>query len=232
MNSPNTTIIIPQKNHVAMTIACVESLRLHESIAWPIVIVDDGSDREQFDITREKIAAFSNMRLLKQLSHGVSAAWNSGWNTADTKYVLFLNNDVQFHGPVIEQLMQPLSQPGVVISGVKLRSERKLPRSLLTQLSTLEFLEGWCFAVERTDVERLQGFDESMMLYWSDTDFQLRLLELHKTNLSGMHATLGLPLIHLQHQTAHHLPDYRMHRATDRATFIRKWKTRLLNVTH
>ena len=101
-----------------------------------------------------------------------------------------------------------------------------LPKSILRELPTEQFLQGWCVAVSRDDFCDLGGFDEAMSLYWSDTDFQARLLKSHGADHTKLAAVSQLPLRHQSHQTTRHLSDRRRIWRDNRETFIRKWASR------
>src|SRR5690606_2251566 len=104
--------------------------------------------------------------------------------------LLFLNNDTRTQGPWLTALVSPLfgasstahddppglPPPPTLMTGVRRRREPELPRSLPRDAGSL-LLEGWCFAVRRETFLELGGFDERLRLYYSDTDFQCRLLQ-------------------------------------------------------
>src|SRR5262249_7201472 len=86
----DVTVIIPQRNLAALTLACIQSLQRFEEIK--IVVVDDGSGDDSAEEIRW--ANLPNCGLIKQPPHGVTAAWNAGIRRAETQFVLLLNNDV------------------------------------------------------------------------------------------------------------------------------------------
>lgn len=295
----SATVIIPQHGRADLTLACITSIRRHESHPWPILVIDDGSpdksaqqltqllhlqsDHAQLAAPSTKLAGsqcLSNgvfhsslITVLHQPHRGLTAAWNTAALHSTTPILVFLNNDTIASGPFLQSLILPLQephrppthpgcgseQPGCrinrlamspshdvpaplspsppcpALTGVRLRTESSLPKPLLKLLPTRQFLEGWCFAVRRDDLLRLGGFDESMTLYWSDTDFQCRLLQSHEPLLQRptgqadnstacpFIAMPHLPLRHLGHQTTHAAPTHRQQWHTDRAAFIRKW---------
>lgn len=219
--SPEVTIIIPQFNAVELTVRCVESIRERETECWPIIVVDDGSG----DAAKNRLRAgnFSETIIIEQDHTGVSAAWNRGANAAETGFLVFLNNDVVLRGPFVERLIAPLKGDAASISGAALRRETALPARMLSRLPTLHFLEGWCFAVSRECFQRLGGFDETMRVYWSDTDFQARAVRNETRHGTTLTRVPGLALDHIGHRTARGLKNRREIWRTDRAAFIEKW---------
>lgn len=218
-DEPAATIVIPQHGQAELTIACVRSLRRWESGNWPIVIVDDGSDPAD----RERIARELSTTLLHPQPHrGVTAAWNAGWRRVRTPYVIFLNNDVVARASWVDAMLQPLVRGDVLACGTAWRTERGLPADVLARLPSTRFVEGWCFATSVAALERLGGFDESLRLYFSDTDLQARLMRLHGINAIGVaQAALG----HRGHASTQRLPQRRAIWEADRERFIGKWRS-------
>ena len=222
VSATDVTIVIPQYNHAELTCACIRSLRNHEAQPWPILVVDDGSTPE----CRQAVASkrLSGTKIIEQSHQGVSVAWNRGARAADSRYLVFLNNDVLFLGPVIERLIEPLRNEGARISGVATRRESALPPSIIKTIVTNSFLQGWCFAMSAETFRSLGGFDERLSVYWSDTDFQVRLRCKFGVRRNLWFCVADLPLRHLKHQTAHSLRHHRDLWRKDRETFMAKWR--------
>ena len=219
----DVTLVIPQRNHVALTLDCIASICNTDPTPWPILVVDDASDDEE----RRRLdhADATNRWAVETARHtehrGVAAAWNTGASRAPTPYVVWLNNDVVADGPWVEQLVGPLRSRALEIVGVAWRTEGAVDRRLLTAHGGGRFLQGWCFAASKRTWEKLGGFDERMAVYWSDTDFFIR------ARRAGLRlgAVDRLPLRHLGHRTAHDgscLPDRNVRWRRDRAAFLQK----------
>lgn len=225
---PDTTIIIPQRGHVDLTRHCLTSLREQDRAAWPVVVVDDGSPQAATGLNAEDV---SPGRLILQPHRGVSAAWNRGAAAAGTPFLVFLNNDTISTGPWVDELVRPLRQKECILTGVAMRVERALPASLLDRLAMRTFLAGWCFAIASSVFHELGGFDESLLVYWSDTDLQLRAASRMRCDSQKVvRDVAGLPLMHLGHRTAHDgrfLPRQREQWCSDRQVFVAKWQRRL-----
>lgn len=170
----DVSIVIPQRGHQELTESLVESLRTHEPTA-EIVVVNDAP---------EPCRPIGGVAMASSAGRGVTAAWNVGVEAATTDWLVLLNNDVECRGPFLKRL------PREGISGAALRVEELLGD---------EVLEGWCLAFSYRLWAELDGFDEAMRLYYSDTDFQLRAME----RGSFLTAPRKLPLKHLGHRTAH-----------------------------
>lgn len=231
----NATIVIPQYGRFELTRRCVASIR--EDV--PIVVVDDGSPEEPGDFLKSP----GSVLLVRQPHRGVTSAWNFGLRHVRTEFVVFLNNDVVADGPFVERLIGPLVENRALMTGVRMRTERLLPMTVLQRLPTIQFLEGWCFALRSDLLRALGGFDERMRLYWSDTDLQLRVVA-HQRALRAndgeywsdgvlewcvdRHALMAvdeLPLRHDGHATARGLANLRALWRADREVFLRKWSS-------
>ncbi len=215
------TLIIPQYNRIELTLSCVKSIRAKEFSNWPIIVVDDGSEKERVWI-EEQFQPF-DVELIFQKHQGVSSAWNRGIEFAKTPYVLLLNNDVMFHGEVIEELFIPLEYKSALMTGVRSRHEKRLPVELLERLPAREFLEGWCFGFRKNLWEKVGRFDELMSVYWSDTDFQLKVMSEISAGQNSFKVCEGLPVCHYGHQTTIQLGDRQKQWREDREVFLNRW---------
>lgn len=222
-NSESTTIVIPQYGHCELTLRCVRQIRETDPVCWPIVIADDGSSCDQFAWLHEHLTQAGlkkNVQVLSNSHRGLSATWNSAAEQVKSQFIVFLNNDVSVSGPFIGPLIEPLSADQALMTGVRWRWERALPVEILQRLPTARFLEGWCFAVGKTSFENLNGFDERMKLYWSDTDLQVRLLRNERLFPNPIQVVHDLPIQHFGHQTTKTLPDRRTIWESDRQAFL------------
>jgi Glycosyl transferase family 2 len=165
-------------------------------------------------------------RFLSVRHRGVTAAWNAGITVAETDFVVLVNNDVIWQGAALDTLLQPLREQTAVACGVAWRREREWPTSLMDSVPAQPLLAGWCWAFSRTTWRTLRGFDSSLALWFSDTDFQLRLLQHAAGTVTG-HGPLAVrsvPLLHGLHQTTLQLPDRRELWERDRRRFLEKWR--------
>lgn len=216
----NLSVIIPQFGQSELTVACVSSLvKYHPRIE--VIIVDDGSPVvDVLNLQRQGFPQISIMRCSK--NQGVTAAWNLGASVAQGDHLIFLNNDTYIKGPWCDRLLAPLvsrSDPQMV--GVEFRREKFLPAALKGDKDCQQLLAGWCFAVSRELFEQIGRFDERLRMYFSDTDFQLRVV--HEFGSQALHAVPDLPVTHAQHQTTRCLSSRKRQWRHDQAVFAAKW---------
>lgn len=211
----STTIIIPQFNHPELTLRAIQSLRQCDSPHWPILVVDNGSSAESLRRLHDLHAPHTEILALPR--QGLTAAWNTAARRCQTTTLVFLNNDTHSTGPWVEALLEPLRFHQSRMSGVEARQERHLTPSL-------EMLSGWCFAVRRDTFLAVGGFDESLQLYFSDTDFQLRVRDhFESSDIPPWSIVPGLALTHLSHRTAHQLTNRKSLWRADRDRFQARW---------
>lgn len=84
------SIIIPVYNRSSTIIRCLDSIDYKDA---EIIVVDDGSTDSSAIIVTEYIKDHPNVRLIKKENGGVSSARNAGIESADGKYVMFIDAD-------------------------------------------------------------------------------------------------------------------------------------------
>lgn len=213
---PSATIIIPQFNHPELTIDAIQSLRTTDPLRWPIVVVDNGSSPASLRQLHRLVDP--DTEILSLPRPGLTAAWNVAASRCPTSHLIFLNNDTRSRGPWIERLLAPLSAGLAGMAGVESRRETHVTPAI-------ELLAGWCFAVRAETFRAVGGFDEALNLYFSDTDFQLRIRDHVRASAIPPWAVVdGLPITHSAHRTAHQLPNRQALWTADRARFLARWQ--------
>ena len=186
-----------------------------------MIIVDDGSlVVDVLNLQRQGFSQISIMRYCK--NRGVTTAWNLGASVAQGDHIIFLNNDTFTKGPWCDRLLDPLasrSDPQMV--GVEFRREMFLPAALKGDKDCQQLLAGWCFAVSRELFEQIGRFDERLRMYFSDTDFQLRVVR--EFGSQALHVVPDLPVAHAQHQTTSCLSSRKRQWQRDHSAFNAKW---------
>lgn len=213
VHRPDLTIVIPQYNEVELTIQAIESLRRHELVIWPILVIDNGS--EPRSLRQLSTQSFPSVTVRTLPRAGLTAAWNIASHHVTTESILFLNNDTVTTGPWVESLISPIRDQLSPISAPELRTESHVS-------PPVDLPAGWCFAVRRSALEAVGGFNESLALYFSDTDFFLQMRQRFPERPWSI--VPDLPLTHLAHRTAHRLPDRKQNWLADRDQFLARWK--------
>ncbi|MBL4884424.1 MAG: glycosyltransferase [Planctomycetaceae bacterium] len=221
-DSSDLTIIIPQHGCWEQTVACCSGLWRHHDRHLSITVVDDGSSEK--DRKASKRFLQPGVKWIEQQHTGITSAWNRGIQSSQTRYIALLNNDVLTIRPWINHLIDQLRKNPEKLIGAEWRRERlisQLQDSVLRDEQ--QILSGWCLCFERETYEKVGEFDESMSLYWSDTDWQLRW----KQHFSKSSQDLGvLPqgcLQHVGHVSTRRLKTRTSRWHQDRARFLSKW---------
>jgi GT2 family glycosyltransferase len=211
------SVVIPQRGHVDLTVACVEGLRVHEGRGVEIVVVDDGTEGD-WRATQTTLEGLG-VRVVAQAAAGVTAAWNRGWKESRGGIVVFLNNDVRIEGAFVDRLRVPLAERAAHVAGVEWRWEGTAPGGAIPGWMCLA---GYCFAVRRDWLSERGGFDERMRVYWSDTDAQWEARQAGEAAALVRVETAGA-VRHLGHRTAREMPGRRGVWRGDREAFLGKW---------
>lgn len=93
MNEPFFSIIIPVYKVENYLRKCVDSILSQSFKDYEIILVDDGSPDNCPEICEQYSASNSNIRVIHKTNSGLSDARNSGLDTAQGEYVIFLDSD-------------------------------------------------------------------------------------------------------------------------------------------
>jgi GT2 family glycosyltransferase len=206
------SVVIPQFGGEELTRACVETLLAYHGDEVEVIVVDDGT---WWGVREDAIPCRAGVTMVLGKRRGVTAAWNRGARVARGEVLVFLNNDTVTTGAWVERLVQPVMEGVAAMVGVAWRRERGLSREQLSEMSTTQFLEGWCWGIRRELFLEMGGVDEGMKVYWSDTELQERLCRRGETR----QVVEGLPVVHLGHRTTRGLGERREIWERDRDCF-------------
>lgn len=87
------SIIIPVYNISNYISECVNSVLKQSFKDYEIILVNDGSIDDSFNICLNYSKKYKNVRLINQQNGGLSSARNAGINQAEGDYLLFLDGD-------------------------------------------------------------------------------------------------------------------------------------------
>lgn len=151
----DVTVVTPWLNHRELSRGYWRAVR---AAGCHVLIVDDGSTPP----------LPNGVRTGRQ---GFARASNLGLSFARTDAVLFLNNDVEATRPDWLAPVLGALEPGVLV-GAKLRTDRHG----WVDGQPLPYLDGWCLAGMRYDLDDLGGWDEDYTepSYYGDNDLSLR----------------------------------------------------------
>ncbi|HAV4804452.1 TPA: glycosyltransferase, partial [Acinetobacter baumannii] len=87
------SIIIPAYNASKTICKTLESLIKQNRSDFEVLIIDDGSTDDTYEICRDYINQKENFKLIKQKNKGVSSARNLGLRNASGDYIVFMDAD-------------------------------------------------------------------------------------------------------------------------------------------
>jgi GT2 family glycosyltransferase len=191
---PSISIVTPWQDHPELIEGFVNAVRgekIHE-----VIVIDNGSDPplEEGDLARLRHEEVVTRILRQEENVGFCPANNIGLEAATGDAILFLNNDIALGIPGWLETLRAELKPGVLV-GANVRYDEHGNVDGQPQ----PYLDGWCIAIMREDMERLGGWDEDYEepAYYSDNDLCLR------AGRAGMtFVAVDPPLIHLLNKTA------------------------------
>lgn len=93
MTRPSISIVVTVYNSSSFLLECLSSVRNQSFRDYEVIIVDDGSTDESFEICHYFCLADERFILFKTRNKGVSAARQYGFSKATADYVIFIDSD-------------------------------------------------------------------------------------------------------------------------------------------
>lgn len=212
--APEVTLIVPTRDGRLTLPRCFSSLtRLTSYPNWRLLVVDNGSTDAGFLRTLAQVAEHPRCRVLRdERPFNYSALNNHAVSTADSEYVLLLNDDTEVVAPDwLDQLLGWAALPGVGAVGARLwyadmtlqhagvvlgigdvagHAHRHLLRKepgyhgRAALLQDFSALTGACLLVRREHYLAVGGLDEAQLgVAYNDVDFCLKLRALGLRNI-------------------------------------------------
>ena len=193
------SVIIPVHNRSALTSACLDALLEHRPDATEILVVNDASS----DTTPLTLSSYGDsIRVVDTPGHqGFGSACNAGAAAAQSRLLVFLNNDtIPTPGWLDELVTEADAHPDVGIVGAKLlwpdntiqhagvvidpeRNARHVyagfpaDHPAVSKSRDFQVVTGAAMLVRRDLFEELGGFDRAFANGWEDVDLCLRARE-------------------------------------------------------
>ncbi len=109
------SIIIPLYNSEKYIRKCLDSL-LNQDIPltdYEIIVVNDGSPDNSYNIVKEYSDHFNNIKLVSQLNQGTSGARNTGIDLAQGEYMVFVDPDDYVRPNIYKNLLDIMIEDGL-----------------------------------------------------------------------------------------------------------------------
>ena len=122
---PLISVISVNYNGYWLTCAMVESLRRHVTAPLEIIVVDNGSARDEAAMLRERYPGIKALRSERNL--GFAGGNNLGFAAAAGDYLLLLNNDTEVEDDTLHYLCETLAgNPAIgAVCAHRLRDARR-----------------------------------------------------------------------------------------------------------
>lgn len=204
MNKKIVGIIILNWNSPETTFRCIKSLLNIDNIdSVKIYVVDNGSKL----VNREKLRKFlSEIRercSLEFIQSEVNLGFGCGNNLAireimktNLKYIWLLNNDTLLEKDALHKMLDFLDENNDVgavgsklihlddgtvqaLGGGQVNLDLGIGQHILheSELDRLDYLTAASMLIRREVLERIEGFDKKIFLYWEDVELSLRIVQ-------------------------------------------------------
>lgn len=202
------SVIIPLYNKSPYVAKAIRSVLVQTFNDYELVIMDDGSKDDSFEMAREAIQGYGHCHLYRQKNAGVSVARNNGVVLSQGEYVCFLDADDWWESTFLEEmnrLIEEFPDAGIYGSNYTIINETRHK----TRVATIGVAEGftkgyidycqtyaktlymplWTGAVcvPRQVFDEVGGFNPQLKMS-EDFDLWIRIVLHHKV------AFLNLPL--------------------------------------
>lgn len=196
------SVITVNYNGLALTAAMIESLGRHVSTPLEIIVVDNGSVRDEAALLKERYPGIIALRSHENL--GFAGGNNLGIRAATGEYVLLLNNDTEVADDTLHYLAETLdTDPSIGAVCPKIRFWAP-PQAIqfagytpLTRITLRNALVGFgdpddgshdtprpspyahgaAMLVRRAAIEKAGEMPESYFLYYEELDWSERIRE-------------------------------------------------------
>tara|TARA_B100000787_G_C16142963_1_gene272875 strand:+ start:43 stop:891 length:849 start_codon:yes stop_codon:yes gene_type:complete len=126
---------------------------------------------------------YKNIKVFIKKNNGVSASINYAVKKIKTKYFLQISPDIQFNFKqlniffkIAKELNDKFSALGPRFSNVKIKSHKQIKNNL--NIGSISSIHGSFMFINKKRFQDIKGFDESFFLYFEETDYCKRALNI------------------------------------------------------
>jgi glycosyltransferase involved in cell wall biosynthesis len=174
------SIILPTFNRAHLITHAIESVLAQTFEEWELIVVDDGSQDDTFEIIRPLVLSDKRVRYHYATNRGLPMARNLGLLMSRGKYITFLDSDDEYMPKHLQLRAEYLAaypevellHGGVQVIGSNMVADKHDPSK---QIPISECVVGGTFVIRRDLAERLNGFRD--IVYGDDADFFARAEE-------------------------------------------------------
>ncbi len=183
-HKPEVSIITCTYNRAKYLDNCIQSIISQTFLDWELIVVDDGSEDNTFEIVNSYLVKFRNIRYLKHQNRQAGYARNAGIQASFGKYITFLDSDDTYKPNHLEsrlEFMKANLEIDLIEGGCALEEEFFVPDYFQPDklINIRECVLGATFFGKRHVFFELSGFKS--LAYGEDTDLWERAEKLFKT---------------------------------------------------
>lgn len=171
---PEVSVILPTYNRANYLKRSIDSVIYQTFKQWELIIVDDGSTDESFNIINEYIKQFDNIRYLKHSNRRTPLATNAGILASCGKFIAFIGSDDEWktdHLKLRVDFLHNHHDIDFIYGGVEIIGHPfvKDKNDLSKEIHLSECVIGGTFFGKRKVFFELEGFQD--LHYSDDSDF-------------------------------------------------------------
>ena len=192
---PFVSVVVPAYNEEKVICKTVESLLNSDYPNFEIIIVDDGSPDQTFNVVSEKYGNHEKVAIFRKENGGKASALNFGWQAAKGEIIVALDADTIFTPETIGALVHRFADQtvGAVAGNAKVGNRinvvtkwqaleyvtsQNLDRRAFSSLNCITVVPGSVGAWRRAVLEKLGGFSSDILAEDQDLTIQVRKLGL------------------------------------------------------
>lgn len=200
--TPKVSVVIPNYNGIDYLGNCIDSLMSQDVRSFEIIVVDDASNDESFELIQKKYPANGAFPRTKYIKHETNSGFcksvNDGIEAAETEYIFLLNNDTVVESDCIRELYRAIRSDENIFSVAAKMVSLQNP-DITDDAGDYYCLFGWAYApakdkpaqnyvhrkkifsacggaamYRKSILEELGMFDENHFAYLEDVDLGYR----------------------------------------------------------
>ncbi len=187
-NYPLVSIVLPTYNRAGYLTRSIKSVLTQTINSWELIIIDDGSNDNSFEIIKNNFLPEERIKYHKQSHKGISESLNNGIRFSKGKFITFLGSDDKYlpqHLELRVEFLKKNPKTDLIHGGLKIVGNPYVPdKNDLTKTIHLENCAvGGTFFGKKEVFEKLGGFKN--IPYSEDSEFLERASK--HFNISKVH---------------------------------------------
>ncbi len=181
--NPAVSIILPTFNRAQLLSRAIESVLNQSFEDWELIIIDDGSSDDTYEVVNKYLVEHDNIRYIKHTNRFISLSLNVGVKASCGKYITYLSSDDEFkkdHLKLRCDFLEKNPHVDFIHGGLEIIGDEfvKDKNDLSKKIHLSECKVGGTFFYKREVAEKIGGYKD--LKYSEDSDFYDRVYEKFK----------------------------------------------------